>query len=746
MRSITVNTNVPATKGLAELNHHHRDELKQVRNGAGIDGQGLSEEDESRINEDVNSGRQNQKNLVHIHPPHDALHRQHQQNQGSMVEWERFLPLRSLKVLLVENDDSTRHVVSALLRNCSYEVTAVANGVEAWKVLIDQNKQIDIVLTEVLMPYLSGIGLLSKIMNHVTRKNVPVIMMSSDDSMGIVFNCLSKGAVDFLVKPIRKNELKNLWQHVWRKCHSSSGSGSESGIRTRKSSAKSITNNKHDHDDDNDDDDEDEDEDDSHTSDDDVSMDLTAKGGSDNGSGTQSSWSKRAVEVNSSQAQSVWDKLQDPRVRKQHVTQEDKLETVEMGKDLEIGVPNSSSFEVEDAKKKSMNKFSGSNLKKVGDDLDISMKIGCENGPTKMTMTNVQIEALPKATQLLKNINIENNNTNINNSNNNNKSIYYSKESPTLELSLKRPRDVEDADADADAGGDDRNVLRHSGVSAFSRYNTNTVSNVNQAPTGIVGSCSPLGISSEAVNADNINSNSNGNRNQPSNGSDDMGSTTNNAFPTKPDDKPVPTGNGSTIQIQAVHLTSTTNLQPLEPCTDGDNTKAAGQQVQVRHHHHHYHHHHHHVHKLQQQKMVDPDMVSNILTVSAEGNAANFGSASGSNNNDNYINKSNGEMEKGGGWQQVKSAAPAVDNGVAGKCNGGDGSGSGSGRGSGVDQDRLAQREAALNKFRQKRKERCFEKKVRYQSRKRLAEQRPRVRGQFVRHGANGVNNEDADS
>lgn len=66
--------------------------------------------------------------------------------------------------------------------------------------------------------------------------------------------------------------------------HQSSGSGSESGIRTRKSSAKSITKNKHD---DDNDDEEDDDEDDSHTSDDDVSMDLTAKGGSDNGSGTQ---------------------------------------------------------------------------------------------------------------------------------------------------------------------------------------------------------------------------------------------------------------------------------------------------------------------------------------------------------------------------------------------------------------------------------------------------------------------------
>ena len=48
-------------------------------------------------------------------------------------------------------------------------------------------------------------------------------------------------------------------------------------------------------------------------------------------------------------------------------------------------------------------------------------------------------------------------------------------------------------------------------------------------------------------------------------------------------------------------------------------------------------------------------------------------------------------------------------------------------------------REAALNKFRQKRKDRCFEKKIRYVSRKRLAEQRPRNRGQFVkRNGKEG--------
>lgn len=47
-------------------------------------------------------------------------------------------------------------------------------------------------------------------------------------------------------------------------------------------------------------------------------------------------------------------------------------------------------------------------------------------------------------------------------------------------------------------------------------------------------------------------------------------------------------------------------------------------------------------------------------------------------------------------------------------------------------------RSVALMKFRQKRKERCFDKKIRYVNRKKLAERRPRMRGQFVRK-VNGV-------
>ena len=54
-------------------------------------------------------------------------------------------------------------------------VNGVANGLQAWKILEDPNNHTDIILTEVVMPVLSGIALLCKIMSHKSLKNIPVI-------------------------------------------------------------------------------------------------------------------------------------------------------------------------------------------------------------------------------------------------------------------------------------------------------------------------------------------------------------------------------------------------------------------------------------------------------------------------------------------------------------------------------------------------------------------------------------------
>lgn len=112
-------------KGPAELNYQIYDEPNEVRDGIVGEGQGLSEDDESRINEVTEDLNNNQEGDVAVpltdQPGPQKLQKQQQPPPGPIIRWERFLTVETLKVLLVENDDSTRQVVSALLRNCSYE-------------------------------------------------------------------------------------------------------------------------------------------------------------------------------------------------------------------------------------------------------------------------------------------------------------------------------------------------------------------------------------------------------------------------------------------------------------------------------------------------------------------------------------------------------------------------------------------------------------------------------------------------
>ncbi|CAN8314345.1 unnamed protein product [Cochlearia groenlandica] len=134
-----------------------------------------------------------------------------------VVRWDDYLPKTVIRVLLVEFDDSTRQIITALLRKCSYKVVAVSDGLAAWETLKEKSHNIDLILTELDLPSISGFALLALVMEHEASKNIPVIMMSSEDSVTMVLKCMLRGAADYLIKPMRKNELKNLWQHVWRR-------------------------------------------------------------------------------------------------------------------------------------------------------------------------------------------------------------------------------------------------------------------------------------------------------------------------------------------------------------------------------------------------------------------------------------------------------------------------------------------------------------------------------------------------
>ncbi|ONK64986.1 uncharacterized protein A4U43_C07F32270 [Asparagus officinalis] len=106
-------------------------------------------------------------------------------------------------------------------------LVAVSDGQKAWEIVRERPDSIDVVLAEVEVLLILGTNLLSMIMDHEGCKHIPVIMMSSNDSVNIVFNCMLKGAADFLVKHVRKNELRNLWQHVWRRQTLNDGIGNK---------------------------------------------------------------------------------------------------------------------------------------------------------------------------------------------------------------------------------------------------------------------------------------------------------------------------------------------------------------------------------------------------------------------------------------------------------------------------------------------------------------------------------------
>ncbi|KAI3886904.1 hypothetical protein MKX03_019115 [Papaver bracteatum] len=102
-----------------------------------------------------------------------------------------------VRILLCDNDSKSCDEVFSLLCKCSYQVTSARSARQLIDALNAEGPNIDIILSEVDLP---------------TSK-----VMSVQDEVSVVVKCLKLGAVDYLVKPLRTNELLNLWTHVWRR-------------------------------------------------------------------------------------------------------------------------------------------------------------------------------------------------------------------------------------------------------------------------------------------------------------------------------------------------------------------------------------------------------------------------------------------------------------------------------------------------------------------------------------------------
>ncbi|KAI4380596.1 hypothetical protein MLD38_006769 [Melastoma candidum] len=119
-----------------------------------------------------------------------------------------------MRVLAVDDDSTFLKVLEKMLRDCKYHVTTTNDGATALRLLRENRKSFDLVMSDVQMPEIDGFKLLETV---VFEMDLPVIMLSSYGDTKLVMRGVYHGASDYLVKPVRMEELKNIWQHVIRK-------------------------------------------------------------------------------------------------------------------------------------------------------------------------------------------------------------------------------------------------------------------------------------------------------------------------------------------------------------------------------------------------------------------------------------------------------------------------------------------------------------------------------------------------
>ncbi|XP_003560254.3 two-component response regulator ORR5 [Brachypodium distachyon] len=112
-------------------------------------------------------------------------------------------------VMAVDDSSVDRAVITALLRRSKYKVTAVDSGKRALEIL-DSEPNVSMIITDYWMPEMTGYDLLKKVKESSELKQIPVVIMSSENVPTRITRCLEEGAEEFLLKPVRPSDISRI--------------------------------------------------------------------------------------------------------------------------------------------------------------------------------------------------------------------------------------------------------------------------------------------------------------------------------------------------------------------------------------------------------------------------------------------------------------------------------------------------------------------------------------------------------
>jgi DNA-binding response OmpR family regulator len=110
------------------------------------------------------------------------------------------------RAVVIEDSEYTAYLLEFVLERARYHVTTVRNGRDA-EALLEVGEPPDVVVLDLMLPYVDGFELLTRLRENPRWRDVPVLILSAKSLEGDIVRAFELGANDYVTKPFRPPEL-----------------------------------------------------------------------------------------------------------------------------------------------------------------------------------------------------------------------------------------------------------------------------------------------------------------------------------------------------------------------------------------------------------------------------------------------------------------------------------------------------------------------------------------------------------
>ena len=130
-----------------------------------------------------------------------------------------------MKILITEDDRTSRLALEAILKKGGYEVIAASNGKEAWQVMQGEDPA-PLAIVDWMMPEMNGVEFCRKVRESAVLSSTYIILLTSKRQKDDFVAGLDSGADDFIRKPFDRDEFLARLRAAERRIKSQSSTAS----------------------------------------------------------------------------------------------------------------------------------------------------------------------------------------------------------------------------------------------------------------------------------------------------------------------------------------------------------------------------------------------------------------------------------------------------------------------------------------------------------------------------------------